>query len=96
LLDLSSLFCVAAQVPAGWIARVRKQGVGTWLVDVAVVLGFVLVVLLFDQEVVLDGDGGVRIMAQMQDERVAEIKQDKEDDEEEVGAEQKALHAGLL
>jgi hypothetical protein len=90
------LFGVAADVPAGWITRVREQGIGARLIDRAIVLYLELIVLLPNHVVVLDCDGGVRIVAQMQPEGVAEIEDEQEPDEDEICAEQKALHASVI
>ena len=71
--DFGLLFFVAAEVPAGWVAGVREECVCAGTVDVAVVLDLELVVLLSDDEIVLDGDGGVRILAEVQGSGIAEV-----------------------
>jgi hypothetical protein len=94
--DFDLLFCVAADVPAGRIAGVWEKGIGARLIDRAIVLYLKLVVLLPNHVVVLDSDSGVRIVAQMQHERVAEVEDEQKRDEDEISAEQKALHARII
>ena len=87
---------MAAEIPARRVPGVWEQGVGASLIQSTVVLDLVLVVLLLDQEIVLDLDGGVGRMAEMHDKGVPQIEGDENGEKRQGRAKDGALHAVII
>lgn len=87
---------MAAEVPAGKIARMREERVYARLVIAAVILKFDLATLLPDGEVMLYGDCGARCVTKMKDQGIAEVGDQCEGEKAKQYSTDEALHLLLI
>jgi hypothetical protein len=71
---------VALEIPTGLVSAVREDGACARLGIGAVELKFEAAGLLLDCIVVLNGDGVVRMGAEMEDQRIAEVEKGEYDE----------------